>query len=220
MTSTPALPVVDDCVYSQGAPAGREVTCLICLEDMEVNEKTVTHCKCNNAFHVSCFDELFADANPQNPTGANSAEINPIKCPLCRGELKPRPKAGCALPPALSSGGDCARFHAALQSAETIFFNTIFFSREDEIDGEQEALDAAEDIHQEIHANIHEQGRTRELMANLEQARELINRMYTEDRARRLRQIAAPQAARSLIIVDDYSNDDQNDYQSDDQDDD
>jgi hypothetical protein len=95
--------------------------------------------------------------------------------------------------------------------------HTIYPSREAEFEGEQEALDAAKDV-QEIHANIHEQGRTRELMANLVQAHVLIDRMYAEGHTRWLRQMAAPGAARPLLVVDDDSDDDQDGEQDGEQD--
>lgn len=102
MAPAPMTPVIEDCIYTYGPTAGRDVTSTICLDDMEPHAQTVTHSKCQNAFHVSCFNDLPAAGNEDKPAGANSAPLNVVKCPLCRVELVPRAKAGCEPPEGLA----------------------------------------------------------------------------------------------------------------------
>lgn len=44
---------------------------------------------------------MAANANLLYSTGADSAEIEAVKCTVCRGELEPYPKESCALLPAM-----------------------------------------------------------------------------------------------------------------------
>jgi hypothetical protein len=116
---------VDNCLYTQGPTPGRDAACMICLELMTEEDKTVTHGlphagECNYAFHLSCFDGLVANtdlADEIDPQGSNTGDDKFAKCPMCRGSLLPYPKQGCALPPALIAERERARFEAARQRA-------------------------------------------------------------------------------------------------------
>ena len=116
--------VVKDCRHTQG-PSRADPTCTICLEDIGLDEKTVTHIGssgcCGNAFHLSCFNELIAAAelaDKVDPAGANSTEPNHqvAKCPNCRGCLCPWPKQGCELPEKLAIEREGVRFEAVRQA--------------------------------------------------------------------------------------------------------
>lgn len=178
--------VFDDCIYTQGPAVGRDVSCAICLDPMEHHEETLTHCECQNAFHVACFDSLVASENPANPTGANPVELYSIKCPLCRGEMKPWPKAGCALPPRATSQ-DSALFREALQAAVTVFFGTIYATRDEEVHAEEEAYNACQELRSNLESIIEDEDLIPELAANVNdfaQVVALMNTMEEESRRR------------------------------------
>ena len=105
--------VVDNCFYTRGPTYGRNPTCLICLQKVDEEYKSVTHGlrgqgECNFAFHVYCFHRFVAE----KLTDSGSAS-----CPACGGTLYPYEEQGWALPPALVAEGERARFEEARAQA-------------------------------------------------------------------------------------------------------
>ena len=129
--------VVDNCLYTQGPTPGRDSECMICLEVMTEEDKTVTHGlpgigECNNAFHLSCFDLVVSSAklaDEFDPQGANSSCNQFAKCPACRGKLFPYEKQGCALPPnfAAERERDARGIGDPTTTDDTITFDHLIF---------------------------------------------------------------------------------------------
>lgn len=57
---------VDNCRNTESFAEGREALCVICQKEMGQIHPTVTHCDCQNASHIACFDELVENVNTSN----------------------------------------------------------------------------------------------------------------------------------------------------------
>lgn len=146
--------VLDDCLRTQGPTPGRDTSCMICIEEMTAEDKTITHGlpgqgECNNAFHSVCFDELVASvklADDLDPAGANSNDFGRqfAKCPMCRGALYPYEKQGCQLPPALEVEREGVRFAGVERTAAETTFGDHDQDSEIEIELNNERADIAE----------------------------------------------------------------------------
>jgi hypothetical protein len=100
---------VDNCRHTHGYAEDRETICVICQEEMEPTDWTVTHCECQNAFHEACFDDLAQDVNAANN---HNGETNPTKCPICRGEINDWPTLGCQNEESVEAEIEAARVEA------------------------------------------------------------------------------------------------------------
>lgn len=89
---------VDDAYKSRGSLKGGETKCTICQEEMQLEDYTVTHCKCENSLHEECFNDLVTSS-----TYFLDTEPKPTKCPLCREEMKPWPTSGASISPEMEA---------------------------------------------------------------------------------------------------------------------
>jgi Ring finger domain len=106
--------IFQDLSHTVGPAADREATCVLCLDDVNASQPTLTHTngKCLNIFHEQCFNRLISDAQ------TDPAKKGVPKCPICREQFPRIPVFGPPPAPSMLTQRERDRIERQLQEIE------------------------------------------------------------------------------------------------------